>query len=68
MKIFIELPKEIKNILVDPCGLKEDIRYSAILGLQYCLALKLLNYLGTANSHTEDKIKLDLSDRTPIPL
>jgi len=51
MKIFIELPKEIKNILVDPCELKEDIRYSAILGLQYCLALKLLNYLGTAKSY-----------------
>lgn len=34
MKIFIELPQEIKNIPVDPYELKEEIWYSAILGLQ----------------------------------
>lgn len=42
MKIFIELPQEIKNSLFKLHELKEEIQYSVILGLQQRLALKLL--------------------------
>lgn len=60
--------KSMKNILVYLCGLKEEMKYSAILGLHHALVLTFLNYLITVHSSTQDKIKLNFSDETPIPL